>query len=151
MLSLIKWSSVLKLFRLLISAIWLLASTAAWTQDVIHHDPILEVEVKRGENQLPLALVDKLRKGDLLLVRPDTETLAKGDWFLLLARVSPTGNQVVSQHFEVADLKSPAQFEITADNQAIVIMLAPQLRNLFGLYTSLNESVSQIKQNKISL
>ncbi len=146
MLSLIKWSSVLKLFRLLISAIWLLASTAAWTQDVIHHGPILEVEVKRGEDQLPLALVDKLRKGDLLLVRPDTETLAKGDWVLLLARVSPTGNQVVSQHFEVADLKSPAQFEITADNQAIVIMLAPQLRNLFGLYTSLNESASLLNE-----
>jgi hypothetical protein len=93
-----------------------------------------------------LALVDKLRKGDRLLVRPDAETLAKGDWVLLLARVSPTGNQVVSQHFEVADLRSPAELEITADNQAPVIMLAPQLRNLFGLYTSLHESASLLNE-----
>ena len=125
---------------------WLLASSAAWTQDVIHHGPVLDIQVKRGDVRLPLALVNKLRKGDRLLVRPDTETLTKGDWVLLLARVSPTGNQVVSQHFEVADLKSPAELEITADNQAPVIMLAPQLRNLFGLYTSLHESASLLNE-----
>ncbi len=136
----------MKLFHKFLAVMWLLASTAAWTQDVIHHGPVLDIQVKRGDSRLPLALVDKLRKGDRLLVRPDAETLAKGDWVLLLARVSPTGNQVVSQHFEVADLKSPAELEITADNQAPVIMLAPQLRNLFGLYTSLHESASLLNE-----
>ena len=136
----------MKLFHKFLALIWLLASTAAWTQDVIHHGPVLDIQVRRGDSQLPLALVDKLRKGDRLLVRPDAETLAKGDWVLLLARVSPTGNQVVSQHFEVADLRSPAELEITADNQAPVIMLAPQLRNLFGLYTSLHESASLLNE-----
>ena len=136
----------MKLFHKIFAVMWLLASTAAWTQDVIHHGPVLNIQVKRGDAQLPLALVDKLRKGDRLLVHPDAETLAKGDWVLLLARVSPTGNQVVSQHFEVADLKSPAEIEITADNQAPVIMLAPQLRNLFGLYTSLHESASLLNE-----
>lgn len=136
----------MKLVCKLISVIWLLASTTAWAQDVIHHGPILNLEVKRGEAQLPMARVDKLRKGDRLLVSPDAETLAKGDWVLLLARVSPTGNQVESQHFEVSDIKTPAELEITADNQAPVIMLAPQLRNLFGLYTSLNESASLLNE-----
>ena len=136
----------MKLFHKFLALILLLASTAAWTQDVIHHGPVLDIQVRRGDSQLPLALVDKLRKGDRLLVRPDAETLAKGDWVLLLARVSPTGNQVVSQHFEVADLRSPAELEITADNQAPVIMLAPQLRNLFGLYTSLHESASLLNE-----
>jgi hypothetical protein len=139
-------SAFLKLFHKLLAAMWLLTSTAAWTQDVIHHGPVLDIQVKRGEAQLPLALVDKLRKGDRLLVRPDTETLAKGHWVLLLARVSPTGNQVFSQHYEVSDLKSSAELEITADNQAPVIMLAPQLRNLFGLYTSLHESASLLNE-----
>ena len=136
----------MKLFHKFLALIWLLAPLAAWTQDVIHHGPVLDIQIKRGDSQLPLALVDKLRKGDRLLVRPDAETLAKGDWVLLLARVSPTGNQVVSQHFEVADLRSPAELEITADNQAPVIMLAPQLRNLFGLYTSLHESASLLNE-----
>lgn len=136
----------MKLFHKFLALIWLLGSTAAWTQVVIHHGPVLDIQIKRGDSQLPLALVDKLRKGDRLLVHPDAETLAKGDWVLLLARVSPTGNQVVSQHFEVADLKSPAELEITADNQAPVIMLAPQLRNLFGLYTSLHESASLLNE-----
>jgi hypothetical protein len=136
----------LKLFHKLLAAMWILACPAAWTQDVIHHGPVLDIQVKRGDHQLPLALVDKLRKGDRLLVRPDAETLAKGDWVLLLARVSPTGNQVFSQHYEVSDLKSPAELEITADNQAPVIMLAPQLRNLFGLYTSLHESASLLNE-----
>lgn len=136
----------MKLFHKLLAAMWILACPAAWTQDVIHHGPVLDIQVKRGDHQLPLALVDKLRKGDRLLVRPDTETLAKGDWVLLLARVSPTGNQVFSQHYEVSNLKSSAELEITADNQAPVIMLAPQLRNLFGLYTSLHESASLLNE-----
>lgn len=113
---------------------------AARAQDVIHHGPSLEVQVQRGDARLPLSRVDRLHAGDRVLVRPDTETLAKGDWVLLLARVSPRGNQIESRHFDVRELKGDAELEITADSQVPVIMLAPQLRNLFGLTTSLFES-----------
>ena len=118
---------------------WACAS-GAWAQNVIHQGPSLTVQVQRGDTVLPLPLVNRLRSGDRLQVQADVETLAKGDWVLLLARVSPTGNQVALQHFNVRELQGPAELEITADNQAPVIVLAPQLRNLFGLYTSLSES-----------
>ncbi len=125
----------------------LLLFCMAWSfvcgaQNVIHHGPTLDVQVQRGDERLPLALVNRLRQGDRLLVTPDNSTLTKDGWVLLLAQVSPTGNQVTSKHFEVGQLTSPAELEITADNQVAVIMLAPQLRNLFGLYTSLTESAT---------
>jgi hypothetical protein len=132
--------------RSLLVFCWLSLSAAAWAQAVIHHGPGLEVEVQRGDERLPMALVNRLRQGDRLLVRPDSTTLSKDDWVLLLAQVSPTGNKVTSQSFEVSDLKGSAEMEITADNQVAVIMLAPQLRNLFGLYTSLSESATLLNE-----
>ncbi len=126
-----------------LAVLWLLWAGLAWAaQDTIHHGPALDVQVQRGDVRLPLALVNRLRSGDKLLVRPDVDTLAKGDWVLLLARVSPTGNQVESRHFDVRELDGYAELEIAADNQIPVILLAPQLRSLFGLYTSLSSSAS---------
>ena len=130
------------LFRWLHLLMWLGCTAMASAQNVIHHGPTVEVQVQRGDVVLPISLVNKLHAGDRLLVRPDSSTLTKDGWVLLLARVSLTGNQVESKHFEVSDLKAPAELEITAENQVAVIMLAPQLRNLFGLYTSLSESAS---------
>jgi hypothetical protein len=129
-----------QLFSLLLT-LWLsMLGLHVQAQSVIHHGPSLDVQVQRGNVRLPMALVSQLRKGDKLLVRPDPETLTKDGWVLLLARVSLTGTQVESKYFEVKDLKEPAELDIKADNQVTVIMLAPQLRNLFGLYTSLSES-----------
>lgn len=131
----------MKPIQLLVTFLWLFCAGLAWAQqDAIHHGPSLDVQVQRGNERLPLALVNRLRSGDKVLVRPDLDTLAKGDWVLLLARVSPTGNQVESRHFDVRKLKDYAALEIAADNQVPVILLAPQLRNLFGLYTSLSGS-----------
>ena len=131
----------LKLLKSIIAFLLLLcAGLAAAASDTIHHGPSLDVQVQRGDFRLPLALVNRLRAGDKLLVRPDVDTLAKGDWVLLLARVSPTGNQVESRHFDVSDLNGDAELEIAADDQVPVILLAPQLRSLFGLYTSLSDS-----------
>ena len=129
-----------KFLLALLCLLW--ANLAAAAQDTLHQGPALEVQVQRGDMRLPLALVNRLRSGDKILVRPDVETLAKGDWVLLLARVSPTGNQVESRHFDVHELKGYAELEIAADNQIPVILLAPQLRSLFGLYTSLSSSAS---------
>lgn len=133
----------LSLIKFLLALLWLLgAGLVIAAQDTIHQGPALEVQVQRGDIRLPLALVNRLRSGDKLLVRPDVDTLAKGDWVLLLARVSPTGNQVESRHFDVRELDGYAELEIAADNQIPVILLAPQLRSLFGLYTSLSSSAS---------
>ncbi|MDD2730196.1 hypothetical protein [Malikia sp.] len=129
--------------KFFLAFLWLLwASLAGAAQDTIHQGPALDVRVQRGDARLPLALVNRLRSGDKLLVRPDVDTLAQGDWVLLLARVSPTGNQVESRHFDVRELDGYAELEIAADNQIPVILLAPQLRSLFGLYTSLSSSAS---------
>lgn len=133
----------LGLLKFLLALLWLLgAGLAAAAQDTLHQGPALEVQVQRGDMRLPLALVNRLRSGDKILVRPDVDTLAKGDWVLLLARVSPTGNQVESRHFDVRELEGYAELEIAGDNQIPVILLAPQLRSLFGLYTSLSSSAS---------
>lgn len=113
---------------------------AARAQSVVHQGPSLQMQVQRGEARLPLSRVDRLRAGDRVMVRPDTGTLAKGDWVLLLARVSPRGNQIESHHFDVRELQGDAEIGITEDNQVPVVMLAPQLRNLFGLTTSLFDS-----------
>ena len=118
----------------------------ASAQDVIHHGPSLQVNVQREGIVLPLARVNRLRTGDKLFVQPELETLAKGDWVLLLAQVSPTGNKVSSRYFSVQEMKGPAELEITAENQVPVIILAPQLRNLFGLYTSLSESANLLNE-----
>lgn len=126
--------------KLIVLVLALALSGAARARDVIHHGPTLEVEVQRGDARLPLSLVDRLRAGDVVTVRPDVDTLARGDWVLLLARVSPRGNQVESSHHDVRAMTQAARLEITADDQAPVVVLAPQLRNLFGLTTSLYES-----------
>ena len=63
--------------------------------------PALDVQIERGSTRLPLSLVNRLLAGDRVLVRPEKDTLAKGDWVLLLARVSARGNQVQSQHLSL--------------------------------------------------
>lgn len=129
--------NITKLLALFLS---LALAGAAHSRDELHQGPALDVQVQRADARLPLSRVDRLRAGDRILVRPDPETLAKGDWVLLLARVSPRGNQVESRHFDVRGLRGEATLEIAADSQVPVIVLAPQLRNLFGLTTSLFES-----------
>lgn len=126
---------------------WLLALTllgfalgAARAEGVVHQGPVLDIRVQRGDQQLPLLQVPRLQMGDELLVRPDPESLAEGRWILMLGLISPAGNQVRTRAVDPADLQEPARLEITADDQAPVIVLAPQLRNLFGLYTSFRES-----------
>lgn len=136
----------LKILWLFLTFLWLTCADLAQAQDGIHHGPSLQVQVKRGDTTLPLALVNRLHAGDTLHVKPEIDNLAKGEWVLMLAHVSPTGNQVVSKHFSLRELKGPAQLEITADNQVPIIILAPQLRNMFGLYTSLSESADLLKE-----
>lgn len=122
----------------------------AQAEGVIHHGPLLDIRIQRGEARLPIFHVDRLKKGDKVLVRPDLRSLAKGDWILLLGRISPTGNQVETKVFDVKKLDDFADLDITTDEQIPVILLAPQLRNLFGLYTSFSESTDLLNQVLLS-
>ena len=141
------WPALFALKLLLPVRSWLLALALLGlalgnvrAEGVVHQGPVLDIRVQRGDQVLPLLLVPRLQMGDELLVRPDPESLAEGRWILMLGLIAPGGNQVRTRAVDPADLQEPARLEITADDQAPVIVLAPQLRNLFGLYTSFRES-----------
>lgn len=107
---------------------------------IVHQGPVLDIQVQRGEERLPIFLVPRLQQGDQLLVRPDPSSMAKGDWILMLGLIAPAGNRVQTQAIDVSKLDGFARLDIVSDEHAPVIVLAPQLRNLFGLYTSFRES-----------
>ena len=115
-------------------------------EGIIHHGPILDIQVQRGTERLPVFRVNQLQAGDKLLVKPDLRSLAKGDWVLMLGRISPAGNQVQTRAFDLSQLEGHAELEITSSEQAPVVVLAPQLRNMFGLYTSFSESNLLLKE-----
>jgi hypothetical protein len=118
--------------------------------EIVHHGPVMDIQIQRGEELLSIFQVSRLRRGDRFLVKPDMSSLAKGDWVLLLARISPAGNQVETRRFDLSQFKDYAAIDITADDQVPALMLAPQLRNLFGLYTSFTESANFLQEVLLS-
>ena len=110
----------------------------------------MDIQIQRGEELLSIFQVSRLRRGDRFLVKPDMGSLAKGDWVLLLARISPAGNQVETRRFDLSRFTDYASIDITADDQVPALMLAPQLRNLFGLYTSFTESANFLQEVLLS-
>jgi len=125
--------------------LWL-AAGAAYADGLIHHGPKLEIQIQRGSDRLPIHQVNRLHEGDKLLVKPVLGSLAKGDWVLMLGRISPAGNEVATKAFDLTLLDGVAELEMTASDQVPVILLAPQLRNMFGLYTSFLESELLLKE-----
>ena len=117
---------------------------------IVHQGPVLDIQVQRGEERLPIFLVPRLQQGDQLLVRPDPSSMAKGDWILMLGLIAPAGNRVQTQAIDVSKLDGFARLDIVSDEHAPVIVLAPQVRNLFGLYTSFSESADLLKQALLS-
>ena len=140
------------ILRFLLSCCWLWAGsvTSAVAAEMIHHGPVMDIQIQRGEELLSIFQVSRLRRGDRFLVKPDMGSLAKGDWVLLLARISPAGNQVETRRFDLSQFKDYAAIDITADDQVPALMLAPQLRNLFGLYTSFTESANFLQEVLLS-
>ncbi len=136
---------LIRFFSLLI-CLWCVWAPATFAQQAaLHQGPSLRVVVQRGEHRLPLRLVPQLKAGDTVWVEPVVDKLAQGDWVLMLASTSPTGTHVQAQFHDVRGLQGPARFDMAADGLALVVVLAPQLRNLFGLNTSLSESASILK------
>lgn len=118
--------------------------------EMIHHGPVMDIQIQRGEELMSIFHVNRLRRGDRFLVKPVMGSLAKGDWVLLLARISPAGNQVETRRFDLSQFSDYASIDITADDQVPAVMLAPQLRNLFGLYTSFTESANFLQEVLLS-
>ena len=135
---------------LICSVLWAGSSLCVFAAEMIHHGPVMDIQIQRGEELLSIFQVSRLRRGDRFLVKPDMGSLAKGDWVLLLARISPAGNQVETRRFDLSQFKDYAAIDITADDQVPALMLAPQLRNLFGLYTSFTESANFLQEVLLS-
>jgi hypothetical protein len=145
---LLKLSNFLSSFcrGLALACVFLLAGFQAQAEGLIHHGPRLDIQIQRGSERLSIFKVNQLRQGDKVLVRPVQSSMAKGDWVLMLGRISPAGNEVQTKAFDLARLEGFAELEITANEQVPVILLAPQLRNMFGLYTSFVESELLLKE-----
>ena len=151
------WCAVRRILSLLflrclvsISLLWAGSLPSAMAAEMIHHGPVMDIQIQRGEELLSIFQVSRLRRGDRFLVKPDMGSLAKGDWVLLLARISPAGNQVETRRFDLSQFTDYAAIDITADDQVPALMLAPQLRNLFGLYTSFTESANFLQEVLLS-
>jgi hypothetical protein len=106
--------------------------------------PGITVTVQRGAQSLPIIYVDKLQKGDTVRVGTDRSGTTRGAWALVLALVSPTSDVVTSRQFDLTAKEVDASIDITADDQVPVIVIAPQVKTLFGLSTSFEQSASLI-------
>lgn len=137
-----------KLPTLAASIILALAFTATAkdspTDAARHLGPSLSVHVQRGEQRLPIYLVDHLHKGDKLLVTPDAIENKDNKWLLVMATINPAGNKVEAKKFDLSEHVEDASIDISADNLVPMFVVAPQVKTLFGLHTSFGESASLI-------
>ena len=118
--------------------------SAAHADEASHPGPLISVYVVRGDARLPIHQVAHLRKGDRLLVNATRSAEAQDKWLLMLATVSPSGNKVTSKKFDLSASTAGGAIDIGADDEVPIIVLAPQVRTLFGLSTSFDESATLI-------
>lgn len=111
-----------------------------------HEGPAITAYVVRGDARLPIHQVAHLRKGDRLLVSAPGSATAQDKWLLVLATVSPSGNKVTSQQFDLSASTAGGAIDIPADDAVPIVVLAPQVRTLFGLSTSFGQSASLIAE-----
>ncbi len=62
----------------------------------------------------------------------------------MLAAITPADNRVEAAKFDLTEQSEPAYIDIDADDQVPVIVLAPQVRTMFGMRTSFSESSALI-------
>ena len=122
-----------------------LLCTTAQAASESHDGPKFSAYVTRGDLTLPLYKVDRLRKNDKLVVNPDADTVGKEDWLLILARISPSGSKIAFKEFELGR-DTRADLTISSDDDVPVIVLAPALRTLFGLSSSVHQSAGLITE-----
>ena len=105
--------------------------------------PVLTATIVRGDARLPLFRVPQLRKGDTLVVQTESTGEAGSAWLMVLATVTVPGNRVDALAFNLQS-GSPASITIQSDDQVPVIVLAPQVKTMFGLSTSFDQSATLI-------
>ncbi|HEX8957577.1 MAG TPA: hypothetical protein VF798_14950, partial [Burkholderiaceae bacterium] len=110
----------------------------------IHLGPMLTAYVQRGSERLPLFLVDHLKKGDRITVASNKSDKSAGSWLLVLAAITPADNSVQAAKFDLTESIGPAYIDIASDDEVPVLVLAPQVRTLFGIHTSFSESSALI-------
>ncbi|PRC91102.1 hypothetical protein [Solimicrobium silvestre] len=113
-------------------------------ENISHLGPTITANVVRGKESLPIFLVNHLRKGDKLVVTTDQAEKTDVKWLAVLATVTPISNNVVTRQFDLSDHAGEVAIEIAADDQIPIIVLAPQVRTMFGLHTSFSESAALI-------
>lgn len=138
------------LFRMLLGVclaglLGLLGATARAADHSSHAGPVITVEVARGEQQLPLDKVDRLRRGDRVLVQVERGGVVRGPWMLLLAVATPAGDQVATQRFDLTQEEVLPSIDISDDDQLPIIVMAPQVKTFFGLGTSFGQSADLIE------
>ena len=137
-----------RLLRGLMHGLWVVVlawATGAWAaQESLHQGPILEIQVQRGDQVLPAYQVNRLRAGDVFKVRVSAWPQVRQ--ILMIALLQPAGQRVESHSFEVDKEPVVGQVVVQSDDQVPVLVLAPQLRNLFGLYTSFSESENYLNE-----
>lgn len=112
--------------------------------EIFHSGPTLEIQVKRGSTELPIYKINRLKKDDLLTVIVDPELIKDSKWLLVVAQINPSGSKVEQQVFDLSQKDLKVKINILDDEFKPVFVLAPQLRNLFGLYTSVDGSYELI-------
>jgi hypothetical protein len=122
----------------------LVAMGAAGAATTTHAGPVLTITVQRGEDRLPIYYVDKLQKGDQIHVATDRNGNTRGAWALVLALASPTSNAVTTRQFDLTAKDVEAGITLTADDQVPILVIAPQIKTLFGLSTSFDQSAGLI-------
>lgn len=126
----------------LCSALWVpMVGIAA---DEVQPGPVVTVTIVRGDMRLPVFRVPQLRKGDTLTVQANNAAEQSGAWLMVLATVTVPGNKIDARAFDLQNMHSAASLEIQSDDQIPVIVLAPQVKTLFGLSTSFDQSSTLI-------
>ena len=132
----------MKYFLLLIFYSCLLITARA--EEIFHAGPILKIEVERDGIKLPVYKVNHLKKHDKFSAQVDPNSIEGTKWLMVIAQINPTGSKIDKKVFDLSVGSITPEIEIMDDEFLPVVILAPQLRNLFGLYTSLNESSNLI-------
>ena len=132
--------------NILYGLIFLSWSAVVDAATVTHIGPTLEVTIERKSEKLPLSKVDKLVAGDKFYASPINSSLSKEDWILIIAQISPFGNNVKISKFNLTNLKEKPFVEIQNEDDSLVIVLAPQLRTFFGLTRSFSGSADTIDE-----
>jgi hypothetical protein len=138
-------NGVMKCFLILLMSFGL--GVQAYSAEIFHSGPSLNISVERNGVSLPIYQVNHLKKGDKFSVQVDPVSMESTKWLMVIAQINPTGSKVDKKVFDLTVKNTEPQIEILDDEFLPVVILAPQLRNLFGLYTSVNESANLIVES----